>query len=83
MGRKPDLTEEEKAAIKAYADTNMSVREIASRVGRSKSAVQSLMHGLRNGKHTKRCGPKSTITKTHHRPIIRAASTGLHTTQHL
>ena len=56
----------------------MSVRVIASRVGRSKSAVQSLMHGLRNGKHMKRCGPKSTVTKTQHRAIVRAASTGLH-----
>ena len=79
MSKKTGLSEEENAAIQAYADTNMSVREIASRVGRSKSAVQSLLHALRIGKQTRRSGPKSTVTKMQHRAIIRAASTGLQT----
>lgn len=83
MGQKPDLTNEEKAAIKAYAGTNKSVREMASRIGISKSAVQSLMHAFRNGKHTKRRGPRSTVTKTQHGAIIIATSTSLHTARQL
>ena len=45
--------------------------------------MQSLLHASGVGKQTNRCVPKSTVTKTQHKAIIRAASTVLQTAREI
>ena len=77
MGRKKDLTSEEKSVILALAAENKSVRHIASSVQRSKSAVHQFLVASKGGSKGGRSGAKPKITKTQNRAIVKAASKGI------
>ena len=83
MGRGKDLTEEEKAVISALVADKMSVRNIATRIERSKSAVHQYIVASKQGNNANRPGRKSSISKVQHRAIVRAASTGKQTAREI
>ena len=74
MGRKNDLTEEEKSVILSPADEKRSVCYIASRVKRSESAVHQVILNSRFEYVGTRLGAKPKISKIQHRAIVKAAS---------
>ena len=74
MGQKNDLTEAEKGAITALSGEGKSVRYIAEKVQRSKSAVHRLLRDSNSGSKPVWTGRKPKISKTQQRAIVRAAS---------
>ena len=83
MGKGKDLTEAERSVTIALFEENKSVRYIAERVGRSKTAVHNVLSTVNSGRKSNRPGPKLRITKTQHRAIIRAASKGTRTAREI
>lgn len=64
MGRKCHLNDFEKGQIKALRDEGKSVREIATRINKSKTAVHNCIHRKKNFISKKRRGKKKIITKS-------------------
>ena len=60
-----------------------SVRYVAERIGRSKTAVHNVLSTLKSESNSNRPGPKPKITKTQDRAIIRAAFNGARTAREI
>lgn len=74
MGKKADLTSDEKAHIHALHDQGLSLRQIASIVPRSLKAIQNCVKQYVLGTQKVRTGRKSLLTDRDRRAIIREAS---------
>ena len=83
MGNGKDLTEEEKSYILALADESKTVRYIAERVKRTKTAVHNDITTSKSKQKKNHSGPKHRITKPQHRGIVRAASKGVRTAREI
>ncbi len=66
MGRAKALTESEKSVILALFDENKSEREIAERMGRSKTAVHNVLVASRTNETRLRSGRPRLVTKNCH-----------------
>lgn len=74
MGKKPDLTSDEKAQIHAMHDHGLSLRKIISVVPRSLKAIQNCVKQYVLGTQKVRTGRKSLVTDRVRRAIIREVS---------
>ena len=73
------MISEEKSVIVPFAAENISIRDIAARVKRPKSAVQEAIKAAKATKEAGRSGAKPKITHTQNRAIIRSVSRGVRT----
>ncbi len=64
MGRAKALTESERSVILALFDENKSEREIAERIGRSKTAVHNVVVAFRTKETRLRPGRPRLVTQT-------------------
>jgi transposase len=74
MPRGVILSDTEKGQISALRSTGLSEREIARRVGRSKTVVHQYLANPSNYGVKKRSGRPSTLTARDKRRIVNAAS---------
>jgi IS30 family transposase len=72
MGRKKELTQDEKSKILAYRDVGLSIRMIAGRIDRSKSCIGGFLKRPVQEMETR--GRKKMLTDRDNRQIWRLAS---------
>jgi transposase len=83
MPKFPGLTKLEQGKILAYSSANMSIRDVAKAVGRSKSVVHAFLKNP-EGYGTKKSLGRSRLLKIHYRTRLRRyASTGEYTANQL
>ena len=83
MGSGKDLTSEEKAAIVVLQGENLSERDIAQRIKRSKTAIHNFLTKRALNVTNKRPGRKSSMSKTLCRALVRRARKGFETARTL
>lgn len=75
MGKKADLSSEEKCVIKELRNCNMTILDIAQRIKRAKSTVSTFLakHNS-DGNKRKNCGRKSALNSRDKRRVFTAAT---------
>ena len=76
MGRRHDLTSNEKHTIDTLSDLGYSSRAIRDAVGRSRSAISAYLAKKSKGMSTKRAGRKSILSERDKRSIVNDARQG-------